>query len=241
MNRSLRFSLPRPGAVPLLLAAASLAVWAALASGLADAGRLSLPSDAALLAAEPWRLASYMFAHDSVAHMLVNIAVLLLFAAHFRGGLIAAVYLAGGLAGAATYVCVYSGSGTMLGASAAVMAVVASAAVLYPAGKVAGIPLLRAAAALLGISLAGAFTGNTGGALAHVGGALAGAAVALMCLPAGVRGKAEASETGNASAEGSEIERLSRKARMSGFDALTATEKRRFFEYSDNTQKNSEK
>lgn len=142
---------------------------------------------------KPWTLFTYMFVHEGFFHLLFNILWLVWFGRIFinalQGKRLFAVYALGGIAGALLSVIGFVlipalqnsmiGSMPMIGASAAVMAVVVATATYFPNyqvylllfGQVRIKYLAIIMVALDIISLPGL---NSGGILAHLGGALFG-------------------------------------------------------------------
>jgi len=161
-------------------------------------GWLAVPADPAKLITRPWTVVTYMFLHFDFLHILFNLLWLYWFGKIFTGFLsdrqLVSVYLMGGLSGALLYVVsfnlfpkfeeVYRAS-LMLGASASVMAVVVAIA-LYAPGyrlfllflgpvKISYIALFSIVLDVLMIK-----SQNSGGHLAHLGGALWGFAYIRM-------------------------------------------------------------
>jgi membrane associated rhomboid family serine protease len=153
---------------------------------------LELPANLQLLARQPWSVVTYMFLHVDFLHLLFNMLWLYwfggIFLRYFTEKQLTALYLLGGLSGAVLYVVLYNllplfsgiASGSfLLGASAAVMAIVVAVAVRVPDQEVLlmflGAVKLKYIAAfvvlLSFLSMAGA---NAGGNIAHLGGALFG-------------------------------------------------------------------
>src|SRR5690554_1363033 len=105
---------------------------------------LGVPSYIPLLANRFWTLITYMFVHEGFLHLLFNMLWLYwfgqIFLQYFTGRSLGSLYLLGGLAGAILYVVAFNtipyytdmGSGWMIGASAAVMAIVMGAAFYRP-------------------------------------------------------------------------------------------------------------
>lgn len=154
---------------------------------------LSVPSSFQTLLVKPWTIITYMFTHKDLLHILVNLLWLYWFGKIFLEYLdqrkLVAVYLLGGIAGAFTYVVSYNifpafqgvvgESVPLLGASASVMAIVIAIAFYVPdytvylflIGKV------KIKYIALGIFIFTSimdFSVNSGGKLAHIGGALFG-------------------------------------------------------------------
>ncbi|NPA67778.1 MAG: rhomboid family intramembrane serine protease [Chlorobi bacterium] len=94
---------------------------------------VAVPGNFKELIFRPWTLVTYMFIHQSLWHLLMNMLWLFwfgkLFLTYFNDKQLAAVYLSGGFAGAFFHIAVNmsAASGqqtTVIGASAAVMAIV---------------------------------------------------------------------------------------------------------------------
>lgn len=138
---------------------------------------------------EPWTIVSYMFCHYDVFHVLFNMLWLYWFGRMFISiatpKRLFALYIYGGVAGAALYVmfCLISpwiGGGGLIGASAAIMAVVIATAVITPDVPVSmlffGEVKLKWLAVVTVILFALGLTGNNaGGHAAHLGGVAMGA------------------------------------------------------------------
>ena len=153
---------------------------------------LELPAYIPQLLSRPWTLFTYMFLHNGVLHLLFNMLWLYWFgqlflsffsARHFRG-----LYLWGGLCGGLFYLLAYNvfpyftpyiyGS-YLLGASASVLAVVVATAVREPEYRVnfmfiGAVRLKYVALFMVVTDLLFVTSGNGGGHIAHLGGALAG-------------------------------------------------------------------
>jgi membrane associated rhomboid family serine protease len=154
---------------------------------------LSVPSSLITLLYRPWTLITYMFTHRELLHILVNMLWLYWFGKIFLEYLdqkkLVAVYLLGGISGAFTYVLSYNifpafsgiagNSIPLLGASASVMAIVVAIAAYVPDYTVYLflIGRVKIKYIALGIFIFTSvldFSVNSGGKLAHIGGALFG-------------------------------------------------------------------
>lgn len=154
---------------------------------------LSVPSSLQTLLVRPWTLITYMFTHKELLHILVNLLWLYWFGKIFLEYLdqkkLVAVYLLGGIAGGFTYVISYNifpafqgivgESIPLLGASASVMAIVVAIAVYVPDYTVYLFLLgkVKIKYIALGIFIFTSvmdFSVNSGGKLAHIGGAVLG-------------------------------------------------------------------
>ncbi|MDC1486029.1 rhomboid family intramembrane serine protease [Flavobacteriales bacterium] len=143
-----------------------------------------------LLVRRPWTIVTHMFVHTGIWHLLMNMALLFwmggLFVAHFGARRLLSTYIVGGLAGFVLYFTatnVFPGlqQGTYAyGASAAVMAILVAVATRDPDRRIGliligAVPLKYVALALILLDYFALSNGeNTGGNLAHLGGALFG-------------------------------------------------------------------
>lgn len=153
---------------------------------------LELPASLVRFLYQPWSLLTYMFMHADIFHLLFNMLWLYWFgslflsffsAKHFRG-----VYLLGGISGGLLYLIAYQvfpyfqtsvEISYLLGASASVLAVVVATACREPDYRVnllfLGMVRLKYLALFMVITdLLLMTSGNAGGHIAHLGGALAG-------------------------------------------------------------------
>ena len=153
---------------------------------------MTLPASIPEFLKQPWSLFSYMFLHADPLHLLFNMLWLYWFgqlflsffsARHFRG-----LYLLGGICGGLFYMLAlnvfpyftpYIYISTLLGASASVLAIVVATAVREPEYRVnfmfIGTVRLKYVALFMVVTdLLFVTSGNGGGHIAHLGGALAG-------------------------------------------------------------------
>lgn len=147
---------------------------------------LALPSGLATLASRPWTVVTYMFTHHDPLHILFNMLTLYWFGQIFlyrcTPRQLLALYLMGGLGGALLYIVwgnVLGVTATLLGASAAVMAVVIADAMLMPDFEIGllligRVKLKWVAAAMVILFALGLVGNNAGGHVAHIGGILVG-------------------------------------------------------------------
>jgi membrane associated rhomboid family serine protease len=153
---------------------------------------LSVPSSLPALLTRPWTLITYMFTHKDVWHILFNMLWLYSFGRIFLEYLdqrkLVAVYLLGGLCGAAVYILSFNifpvyadvvAESVAIGASASVMAIVVAIAAYVPDYTVQLILLGRVkikylALAIFVLTSVMDFSTNSGGKLAHIGGAFWG-------------------------------------------------------------------
>lgn len=108
-----------------------------------------LPGSVDSLLRQPWSALTYMFVHYDALHIAVNMLCLWLFGSiasgHGCGRRVAVVYFTGGFAGGLMFIVadmLTGGSYSLLGSSAAVLAVVVAVACRYPRQAV-GLPLLE--------------------------------------------------------------------------------------------------
>jgi membrane associated rhomboid family serine protease len=162
---------------------------------------VSVPSSPMVLLMRPWTLFTYMFLHADFLHVLFNVIYLFWFGRLFLEFLkpyqLLGVYIYGGLGGALLYLLtfnfvpaliIFAPSSILLGASASAMAILFAVAAYAPNHTVylvfIGPTRLKyiALVALL-IDLVSMTTlQNTGGHLAHLGGALVGYLYAVSLL-----------------------------------------------------------
>jgi len=154
---------------------------------------LECPLDPMRLLIQPWSLLTHMFMHAGIGHIFFNMLILYIFGNILQGFIgnkkTAGAYFTGGFAGALLAILAYNllpalssggNMGFMLGASAAVMAVVAASATLLPDYTISlvfvgPVKLKYIALIYFAIDLISIRTGNnTGGAIAHIGGAIMG-------------------------------------------------------------------
>ncbi|MFT5983948.1 MAG: membrane associated rhomboid family serine protease, partial [Ulvibacter sp.] len=149
-----------------------------------------LPDDLVSLILQPWGLITYSFLHFGVWHLVFNMLWLYWFGKIvlnlFNAKRFLTIYLLGGLFGGLFYVMAYNlfpvfinTSGHLIGASGAVMAIMVFIATSSPNTKMRifmfTIKLWQIAAFFILLDLVQIPTsGNAGGLLAHVGGAIFG-------------------------------------------------------------------
>ncbi len=205
-------------------------------------GSLSLESSATALVARPWTIISYAFVQGNALQLVFNMLwlfcfgrLLLLKSSPSRFVLL---YFAGAVTGGVFYIAFYSmfggnAEGSLMGSSAAVISVAAAVAVIMPDTEVY-LPLLGhtkikwIAVVAMVLFCIGLSAPNAGGNLAHIGGAVAGAATGY-CF--------RRSESQHKKTDKTEYTRLVDKIKRSGYLSLSAQEKRRFFELSNKYQR----
>ena len=153
---------------------------------------LAVPSALKKLITRPWTLITYMFLHKDIWHILFNMLWLYWFGTIFLQYLdqrkLVSVYILGGIGGAVVYILsfnifpAFSGlvsESVAIGASASVMAVVIAIAAYVPDYTISLLLLGRVkikymALAILVLTSFMDFSVNSGGKLAHIGGAIFG-------------------------------------------------------------------
>ena len=155
---------------------------------------LSVPASIGALLSKPWTPLTYMFTHQGFIHLLFNMLWLWWFGKIFLAYLdqrkLVSLYIMGGLGGALLYVAVFNifpafadtvNVSIALGASASVMALVIATAVYLPEMEmhllfIGRVKLKYLALVTFLITSVFDFSVNTGGKIAHIGGALMGLA-----------------------------------------------------------------
>jgi membrane associated rhomboid family serine protease len=153
---------------------------------------LSIPASLKSFLIKPWTLITYMFTHKDIWHILFNMLWLYWFGRIFLEYLdqrkLVAVYLLGGISGAVMYVLSFNifpafkdvvDESVAIGASASVMAIVIAIAAYVPDYTVqlflfGRIKIKYMALAIFILTSVMDFSVNSGGKLAHIGGALFG-------------------------------------------------------------------
>jgi len=153
---------------------------------------LAVPANLEVLAHRPWTLITYMFLHVDFIHILFNLLWLFWFGTVFIQELglkkLLSTYLLGGLMGGILYVIFYNlfpvfegvrEESIALGASASVMAVVVATATYQPERRmhlilIGPVKIIYIALIMFILTSMVDFSTNTGGKIAHIGGALTG-------------------------------------------------------------------
>ena len=153
---------------------------------------VSVPSSFKILLLRPWTIITYMFVHQGIWHILFNMLWLYWFGSIFLEYLdqrkLVAVYLMGGISGALVYILSFNifpafsavvTDSVAIGASASVMAIVIAIAAYVPDYTVhlflfGRIRIKYMALAIFILTSVMDFSINSGGKLAHIGGALFG-------------------------------------------------------------------
>lgn len=156
---------------------------------------VELPSSPAAFLTRPWTMVTYMFAQYDLWHIVFNMLWLYWFGTMFRmvatSRQLLVLYLYGGVAGGVLFLLGYNtlplfhnAYGSLIGSSAAVIAVVTAVAILMPNFKmhlllIGGVSVKWIAIATIVLVLIGVTGSNAGGEIAHVGGVLTGALFAV--------------------------------------------------------------
>jgi len=152
----------------------------------------SVPASLTSLLARPWTLLTYMFTHKDIWHILFNMLWLYsfgrIFLEYLDGRKLVAIYLLGGISGALVYILSFNifpafagvlDESVAIGASASVMAVVIAISAYVPDYSVqlflfGRIKIKYLALGIFVLTSVMDFSINSGGKLAHIGGALFG-------------------------------------------------------------------
>lgn len=155
-------------------------------------GFLAVPAAPENLIRRPWTIVTYMFLHEGFFHLLFNMLWLYWFARiflqYFDHKKLVNLYVLGGLGGALLYIVSYNlfpafaeyvNISIALGASASVMAVVIATATYVPDYSVrlllfGSVKIKYLAIGILLLTSVVDFASNTGGKIAHLGGAIVG-------------------------------------------------------------------
>lgn len=186
----------------------------------------------------PWTLATYMLTDSGALNTLFNCLWLWLFGRMFleiaSPGQLLACYFIGGLCGAGLFIlaaaagcCPYP----LMGASAAVLALVSYAGVRVPYMRVnlmliGSLSFKWIAIIAVGLSLLVGIDGNVGGTIAHLGGAVGGAGYALF-----LRYRRALSRP-QRRARQKTLDELLKKVQRSGYKSLSSQERRQLLDYS---------
>lgn len=150
---------------------------------------LMVPADFKLMILRPWTIVSYMFLHYDFLHVLFNVLVLYWFGRiyqhYFTDKQLLTTYFLGGFAGVilfAVFSNVFPGlspDAPMLGASAAIMAIVIAISFYNPNYEirlffVGSVKIIYIALIYIMLDVIQIASDNSGGHIAHLGGALYG-------------------------------------------------------------------
>ncbi len=156
--------------------------------------QFAIPARIETFITHPWTLITYAFAHAGIWHILSNMLALYwfgrLFVEYLGSDKLIAVYFLGAVAGGLLYLLAFNTvpyfvnqsnavTISMVGASAAVNAIIVAAATLLPEYTfflllLGPVKIKYIAAVTVFLSFLGTVGGNAGGNIAHLGGALMG-------------------------------------------------------------------
>lgn len=205
---------------------------------------IELPANISMFISRPWTIFTYMFGQYDVLHLLFNMMWLYLFGSCFldvySGRNLFGLYIGGGIAGALFFIAgaaifgSVSNAGSLVGASAAVLAIATAIALTTPTRSInfmfiGSVQLKWVAVVMIAIDLLNLGTGNAGGHIAHLGGVAAGAAywAWLRKRPWPTPRKPEPAN------EARTIDELLDKIRLSGYSSLTPAERDLLFKLSN--------
>jgi membrane associated rhomboid family serine protease len=153
---------------------------------------LGLSANLDILATKPWSIFTYMFVHEDLLHLIINLCWLYfggkIFISYLNSRDLLSTYVMGGLAGAAIYILSFNifpvfeilkMNSLAIGSSASVLAVLFAAATYTPNFPIniffsRSIKLKHIAMLAIMIDILSIPQGNSGGHIAHIGGALYG-------------------------------------------------------------------
>jgi len=158
---------------------------------------LQMPSSLSLLIYRPWTIITYMFLHVDLLHILLNMLWLYwfgqIFLLYFNARQFGGLYVIGGIFGAFFFLIAYNsfpyfvhvvGSGFLMGASASVMSIVFAVSFYQKNHEInllfiGRIKLIYLALFALIVDILSVVSANSGGHIAHIGGALFGMLFAM--------------------------------------------------------------
>ncbi len=151
---------------------------------------IEIPSNLHQFITHPWTLFTYMFVHLNTFHILFNMLWLYwfgqIFLTVFNEKQMVGLYLLGGMAGGLLFLLSYNlfpyfkgSESIMCGASASILAIVTATAFRLPNYRInllliGAVPLKYIALITIAIDLTSVTSTNSGGHIAHLGGALMG-------------------------------------------------------------------
>lgn len=158
----------------------------------------AVPSDISALAEKPWSIFTYMFLQEQFWHLFFNMLMLYyggkIFLQYFSQKQLLTTYIVGGIVGALFFIMAFNafpvfenmkGSAVALGSSASVLAILIAAATYQPEYPInlfilGQVKMKWVAIVFVIIDFLSITTGNSGGHIAHLGGALWGFLYAYM-------------------------------------------------------------
>ena len=156
-----------------------------------DISFLCISSNISVLLTKPWTLITYMFVHQDLFHIIVNLCWLYfggkIFINYLSTNKLVSTYLMGGISGAILYIIAFNVfpvfetiklESIAMGASASVLAILIASATHVPDYPIrlfnTTIKLKHIAITAIIIDILSIPNGNAGGHIAHLGGALYG-------------------------------------------------------------------
>lgn len=246
--------------------------------GIGILGYISVPSNLEILPKRFWTVFTYMFVHKEFLHIFFNMLLLYwfgqIFLTYFSQKNLGSLYILGGLAGAALYILAFNtipyyiemDYPPMIGASASVTAIIAAAAFYNPRLEISlllfgRIKIIYIVLFILVIDIISLVDqSNSGGHVAHIGGAIIGYVYARLYLkgkditrwmsrildfitnlfkpkPPKMKVKYKKAETDyeyneRKRKESGDIDQILDKVLKSGYGSLTAQEKKQLFDAS---------
>jgi membrane associated rhomboid family serine protease len=229
--------------------------------------KLEVTASLQTLLLQPWSLFTYMFLHTGIFHILFNMLWLYwfgeIFVLYLGEKKIVPLYITGGVAGAGLYILTYNllpvfspmlSHSFMLGASASIFAIVFAAATIHPDHEISllligPVKIKYVALFSLLLDVINIPYGNSGGYIAHVGGAALGFAY-IKALQSGfdvfsVFEKKKAVKLSHRNTESvttkdlrnedeqTRVDEILDKIARSGYDSLKKDEKDFLFRYSN--------
>lgn len=153
---------------------------------------LELPAFFHTLMKQPWSIITYMFMHRDLIHLIFNLLALYwfgkIFIDYFSQKQLVGLYIMGGIGGAIFYLIAYNITNTfqyniffsyLIGASASVMAIIFALVRYIPDEEInlaliGPVKLKYLGIGMLILDIIGTTSGNAGGSIAHIGGAVTG-------------------------------------------------------------------
>ena len=153
---------------------------------------LELPAFFHTLMKQPWSIITYMFMHRDLIHLIFNLLALYwfgkIFIDYFSQKQLVGLYILGGIGGAIFYLIAYNITNTfqyniffsyLIGASASVMAIIFALVRYIPDEEInlaliGPVKLKYLGIGMLILDIIGTTSGNAGGSIAHIGGAVTG-------------------------------------------------------------------
>ena len=153
---------------------------------------IELPAFFHTLMKQPWSIITYMFMHRDLIHLIFNLLALYwfgkIFIDYFSQKQLVGLYILGGIGGAIFYLIAYNITNTfqyniffsyLIGASASVMAIIFALVRYIPDEEInlaliGPVKLKYLGIGMLILDIIGTTSGNAGGSIAHIGGAVTG-------------------------------------------------------------------